>query len=230
MMQKITALILAIALFVAVSINDKPQSTIILAGGATLPEEIYNKFNSIAENKIVIIPSGLKNPENIPERWKTAKILHVKSKHEINNDIVKLIQKAKGVWILGGDQLKLSELYNNTPVEYEIRNLLKRGGVVGGTSAGASVFSDIMIYENTYKKGFGIIDFVIDQHFSERKRLPRLINLLKKFPEKIGIGIDECTALIIQGNDIKVIGKGSVYICSKNTIQQKSNNDTINLK
>ena len=52
----------------------------------------------------------------------------------------------------------------------------------------------------------------------------------KKFPEKIGIGIDECTALIIQGNDIKVIGKGSVYICSKNTIQQKSNNDTINLK
>jgi cyanophycinase len=213
MIKRITALILFILLFVITCKQDVKHPTIILAGGGTLSEHIYEKFNHLANGKIVVIPSGMTNPKAIPERWKNAVILHAESKTEVDDKFASPLKNANGVWILGGDQLKLSKLYKNTQVETEIKNLLKRGGVAGGTSAGASIFSDIMVYENGHEKGFAILDFIIDQHFSERNRLPRLIKLIEKFPDKIGVGIDECTALIIHGNKMEVIGLGNVFFC-----------------
>lgn len=230
MIKRLNFLILAIILFVMMHKQDVPPPTIILAGGGTLSENIYQKFNNLARNNIVIIPSGMTNPKAIPERWKNAKVLHAESREEINEEFAAPLKNANGVWILGGDQLKLSKLYKNTPVEIEIRNLLKRGGVAGGTSAGASIFSKVMVYNNSHEIGLGILDLIIDQHFTERNRLPRLRKLIKKFPSRIGLGIDECTAAIIHQNNIEAIGIGNVFVCSDENIIQLSDGDKLEME
>lgn len=88
--------------------------------------------------------------------------------------------------------------------------LLKRAGVIGGTSAGASAIGKIMPYENKEMEGFGFCDLIVDQHFDTRDRTKRLKKIVDNNPGHVGVGIDEGTALVIEDNDMVVIGKGGV--------------------
>ncbi len=111
----------------------------------------------------------------------------------------------------------MANAYRHTAVERELRNLLQRGGVIGGTSAGASVMSSIMITGGNPQarvgKGFGILpDVVIDQHFQNRKRQNRLRSVLAENPRYMGMGIDEETAVVVHGHKFKVMGKANVSI------------------
>jgi cyanophycinase len=126
------------------------------------------------------------------------------------------LRQATGVWISGGDQSRLTALYGGTRVERELAKVLRRGGVVGGTSAGASVVSAVMMAgEGKTGQGFGLLaDAIVDQHFSNRHRLPRLLGILKTHPGQLGIGIDEQTAVVIRGKEVTVLGNATVTVAN----------------
>jgi cyanophycinase len=135
-----------------------------------------------------------------------------------------LFDGAAGVFFTGGDQLRISSQIGDTPIERQVRDILKRGGVVAGTSAGASMMSDTMLVrgrgQESYRigdlsmaPGMGLVrNMVIDQHFAERGRFGRLLGAVAHNPRILGVGLDEDTAAIIEGDMISVIGRAAVYV------------------
>jgi cyanophycinase len=112
----------------------------------------------------------------------------------------------------------LTRAYRGTAVERELRQLLARGGVVGGTSAGASAMSSVMITGGNPQArlgtGFGLLpDVVIDQHFENRKRQKRLLGVLAQYRNCLGLGIDEQTAVVLRGHTFTVVGNANVLVC-----------------
>lgn len=110
------------------------------------------------------------------------------------------------------------------PVEAWVREVLKAGGVVAGTSAGASMMSETMPVRRSNQESFRIgdlhmapglalvRDMIIDQHFAERGRIGRLLGAVAHNPPVLGVGIDEDTGVIIEGDEMRVIGCGAVYV------------------
>ncbi|MBX9460349.1 MAG: cyanophycinase [Brevundimonas sp.] len=131
---------------------------------------------------------------------------------------------AAGVFFTGGDQLRISSQIGDTPVERRILELHARGGVIAGTSAGASVMSETMLVKGpsaeSYRigelhmaPGLGLMRHVIiDQHFAERGRYGRLLGAVAHNPRLLGVGIDEDTALLVRGEEGRVLGAGAVYV------------------
>ena len=149
----------------------------------------------------------------------SVKMLHTLDPKQANDpSFVKPLTEATAVWMSGGDQLRLTKAYRGTAVERELRRLLARGGVVGGTSAGASVMSSVMITGGNPQArlgiGFGLLpDVVIDQHFENRKRQKRLLGVLAENKNCLGLGIDEDTAVVVRGHTFTVVGEANVSIC-----------------
>ena len=135
-----------------------------------------------------------------------------------------VLDDAAGVFFSGGDQLRITSQIGDSGIEAKVRAIFERGGVIAGTSAGASVMSDTMLVGGASKAthrigdlhmapGLGLVrDAIIDQHFAERGRFGRLIGAVAHNPRVIGIGIDEDTAAIVEGDRFRVIGTGAVYI------------------
>jgi cyanophycinase len=131
---------------------------------------------------------------------------------------------AAGVFFTGGDQLRITSQIGNTPIERRVCDIYLRGGLIAGTSAGASVMSETMLTTGRGREsyrigdiglapGLGLIDgVIIDQHFAERGRIGRLLGALAQNPRLLGIGIDEDTAIVVQGDTFGVIGSGAVYV------------------
>lgn len=206
---------------------------VILGGGGTLDEAIYEEFIERAGGKtarIVLIPSAYPydNWDHVRRAfggWRNYNVarfdfLHTDDPDDANSPrFTRYLEQATGVWIAGGAQGRLTYRYGERRVEELLRQVVDRGGVVGGTSAGASVMSALMIRygsptEAVLDRGFGIASrVVIDQHFSERGRFPRLLGVLEDNPGHLGIGIDENTAAIIHGNHIRVVGEGKTTLC-----------------
>lgn len=134
------------------------------------------------------------------------------------------LEGAAGVFFSGGDQLRITSQIGDTQVEDRIRQIWESGGVIAGTSAGASVMSETMLVKGTSAEthrigdlhmapGLGLIpDVIIDQHFAERGRFGRLLGAVAHNPRVLGIGIDEDTAAIVTGDTFTVIGSGAVYV------------------
>ncbi|WP_333572796.1 cyanophycinase [Sphingomonas sp.] len=135
-----------------------------------------------------------------------------------------VFEGAAGIFFTGGDQLRISSQIGDTPVERMVRDIHHRGGVVAGTSAGASVMSETMLVKGTSSEshrigdlhmapGLGLVrDVIIDQHFAERGRIGRLLGAVAQNPRVLGIGIDEDTAIVLEGCCFRVVGAGAVYI------------------
>lgn len=133
------------------------------------------------------------------------------------------LDDARGVFFTGGDQLRISSQIGDTPVEARIREIWHSGGVVAGTSAGASVMSDVMLVRGPSRSsyrigeldmapGLGLLrDVVVDQHFAERGRIGRLLGAIAHSPRVLGLGIDENTAILVRGDAFEVLGSGAVY-------------------
>jgi cyanophycinase len=204
--------------------------TLVIVGGGVLPDSIRARFLELAGGKkarLVVIPTASGRADRLMRSfryWKTQRVaslvmLDASDRARANNPrFVKPLREATGVWIGGGDQSRLTDIYRGTAVERELQKLLARGGVIGGTSAGASVMSSVMILGgNPLPKvgtGFGLFPgVVIDQHFHNRKRLERLLNVLAIHPECLGIGIDEQTAVVVRGRTITVLGNANVRVC-----------------
>jgi cyanophycinase len=208
------------------------QGKLVICGGGTLPDEVTRRFVELAGGsnaKIVVIPTASEAADYpdtrwMLETWKRAgavniKLLHTRSREQANDPrFVKPLEEATGIWLGGGKQHRLTEAYLGTRVEQAMHALLKRGGVIGGTSSGAAVMSPVMIRQGRtvaeVGQGFGFLPgTVIDQHFLKRSRQQRLMGVLGDNPELFGLGIDESTAVVVEGRRIKVLGASQVAVC-----------------
>jgi cyanophycinase len=122
------------------------------------------------------------------------------------------------VWLSGGDQSRLVAAYRGTQVERALQGVLARGGVIGGTSAGAAVMSPLMIIRGNPSAqvgpGFGWLPgLVVDTHFGRRHRQPRLLGVVTTHPGFLGLGIDERTAVVVRGRSMEVLGEASAELC-----------------
>jgi cyanophycinase len=145
-----------------------------------------------------------------------------------------VLEDAAGVFFTGGDQLRISSQIGDTPVERAVRELHARGGLVAGTSAGASVMSETMLVRGTSSEshrigdlhmaaGLGLIhDVVIDQHFAERGRIGRLLGAVAQNPRVLGIGIDEDTAIVVEDGGFEVHGRAGVYVVDGSGVTQSN--------
>jgi cyanophycinase len=151
--------------------------------------------------------------------------LYVEARNEASDrEKLQVLDDAAGVFFSGGDQLRITSQIGDTGIEAKVRAIYERGGVVAGTSAGASVMSETMLVKGTSSEthrigdlhmapGLGLVrDVIIDQHFAERGRFGRLLGAVAHNPRVLGIGIDEDTAAIIEGRELTIIGDGAVYI------------------
>src|SRR4051812_34337157 len=167
-----------------------PTGSLVIAGGGSIPDDVRQRFLDLAGGKkarLVVIPtaSELAHTSGVfkafdywkPQPAASVRLLHTVDRAKADSaDFIKPLTEATGVWLGGGDQSRLIAAYRGTAVERELRHLLDRGGVVGGTSAGAAAMSALMILsgnpEAKVGDGLGLVeDLVIDQHFQNRNRL-----------------------------------------------------------
>ena len=138
-------------------------------------------------------------------------------------EFAKVLRDAKGVWFDGGRQWNIVDSYANTLTYREFHKVLERGGVIGGSSAGATIQGDylvrgaiagseiVMTPEPEHEHGFAFLRKVaIDQHINTRNRWDDIIPVIKKYPNLLGIGLSEGTAIVVTGDRFEVIGKWKV--------------------
>lgn len=150
---------------------------------------------------------------------------------------VNALNNARGIYLTGGDQSKYTRILEGTACGDALRSALANGtAVIGGTSAGAHVMGQVMIAGSydwvmqqrgqvILKAGLGLLSdqVVVDSHFSQRRRVPRLLSTLDRHPQLLGIGLDEDTGLVVDAQGVgEVIGAGLVYFFSKQNGQIKS--------
>lgn len=151
--------------------------------------------------------------------------IYVQDRHKsLDKEKMQELEGASGVYFTGGDQLRISSQIGDTPFENHVWEIYQQGGVVAGTSAGASVMAEVMLVRGSGNESYKLGDVhlapglgfmpnvIIDQHFAERGRIGRLLGAVALNPRILGIGIDEDTAILVRGKEFSVIGSGAVYI------------------
>lgn len=212
------------------------NGSLVVVGGAMRDPAIVRRFIELAggpDAPIVVIPTagggddydqsyrGLRPFER--EGATDLTVLHTWDREEADDEaFVQPIREAGGVWFPGGRQWRLADIYLDTRTEDELWRLLERGGVIGGTSAGATIQGSYLARGDTrtntimigdHEEGFGFLeDTAIDQHLLARNRHFDLLEIVQARPELLGIGIDENTALVVQRDRFEVMGAGYVAI------------------
>ena len=214
------------------------HGTLLIVGGGSMPDGLMEQMIELAggveEARMVYIPcserSRVSPEQRTVEQWKKmgvthATFVHTKDRSKANSDeeFLKPLRKATGIWFGGGRQWNLADSYYGTTAHRLMKEVLMRGGVIGGSSAGASIqaqylaratpIENFRIMAPGYERGgLGFISGVaIDQHFSQRNRQKDMTELVNCYPQLLGIGIDEGTALIVQQSIGQVVGAGDVY-------------------
>lgn len=215
------------------------SGSLIIAGGALRDTSVVNRFIELAGGKdalIVFIPTA-SGSENF-DTARTISLLtsagatNVKMLHTYDSLIAdteefpSILKEAGGVFFGGGRQWRLVDAYGGTLTEREIMGVLERGGVIGGSSAGASIQGSFLVRGDTrsntimmgdHTVGFGYLkNAAIDQHLLVRNRQHDLVEVLNAHPHLLGIGIDENTAVLVQGNRMEVMGESFVAVYDPN--------------
>lgn len=211
------------------------SGSLVIVGGAMKDTAIINRFISLAggaDAPIVLIPtaSGEQNIDNaraaeilISAGARNVTVLHTYDPKVANTEeFVSPLRKARGVWFNGGRQWRFVDAYGGTLTETEIKKVLDRGGVIGGSSAGATIQGSYLVRGDTktntlvigdHVRGFSYLEnSAIDQHLLVRNREHDLIEVISKYPELLGIGLDENTAVVVKGDLMEVIGQSYVAI------------------
>ena len=218
------------------------RGTLMIVGGGTLGPELVDKFFALAGGKdapIVVIPTADGAEEYKPDYLSKTflgkagathlTLLHTKDRAQADlPEFTAPIRAARAVWFVGGRQWHLVDSYLNTRTQKEIEALLKRGGLVGGSSAGATIQGSYLVrgaragnelmMAPGYEVGMGFLKkAAIDQHILTRKRERDMAAVIKAHPELLGIGIDEGTAILVERNRFTVLGKSKVAITTAGT-------------
>lgn len=214
------------------------KGAVMVVGGGSIGKDIYGRFIELAggpDALIIDVPTAGGAPtygtETSSSRsLKAAGARNVVVLHTIDRKVadsdsfVAPIRRAGGVWFEGGRQWHLVDRYAGTQSEREFRAVLDRGGIVGGTSAGASILSSFLlrgaregnqvIVAPQYLVGFGYLrDVAIDQHVVARSRLRDLADsLLPRYPKLLGISEDEGTAWLVRGDSAEIIGRNKAFV------------------
>lgn len=214
------------------------QGTLIIIGGhedhdgdKIILKEVASR---IRNGKLVLATVASHEPEGYLEKYQASFAelgigevteLYVEDRVEAS-DAGKLqaLDEVEAVFFSGGDQLRITSQIGGTPIFDRVKAIYEAGGTIAGTSAGASMMSDTMLVKGTSGASFRIGDVrmapglgllsnvIIDQHFAERGRIGRLIGAVSQNPRELGIGIDEDTAIVVEGEQFRVIGSGAVYL------------------
>jgi len=218
------------------------NGSLVIVGGALKDQTILKRFLDLAggaDAPIVVIPTA-GGKETYDQYWSGLKkfkeagatnltILHTyDAKATDADEFAQPINEARGVWFSGGRQWRLADSYLNTKVHEALRALLDRGGVIGGSSAGATIQGSYLARGDTetntimmgdHEQGLSFLKNVaIDQHLLKRNRQFDLIEIIEAKPELLGIGLDENTAIVITGDEFEVIGQSYVAIYDHNSM------------
>lgn len=194
----------------------------------------FVKLSGGADARIAIVPTA-SSIETAGLRYKAifmglgvdeAEVIYIGSREDANDEkTIEDVQQATGIFLTGGNQMRLSSIIGGTRLEQWVRERHEAGAVVAGTSAGASILSAHMVAMGASGAtpklrmaqmfaGFGLIsNVIIDQHFRQRDRIGRLLALVAGNPGLLGVGIDEDTAVVIENDGtMRVVGRHSVTI------------------
>jgi cyanophycinase len=237
---------LALILACAVAAQAGPRGYLFIIGGGERDAPLMKRYIELAAGfgtgKVVVFTMASGVPREVgPELVNEFKGNGVKDVvfYQLTHDEAtepgseKILDGVGGVWFAGGDQSRLTAALLDTPIHKKMLELYGKGCVIGGTSAGAAVMSEVMITgdeKRTAKedeqwqviwpdnivrvRGFGFVkDAIIDQHFVARRRHNRLISLVIENPKLVGVGIDESTAVLVRPDGrYEVLGENQVII------------------
>lgn len=186
-------------------------------------------------SRIVVIPTASSIQDEVVAAYsevfarfgvKSIDVVNPSSRRDCQDpDAIAALDAATGIFMSGGSQLRLSQVFPGTPLGEALHRAHARGAVVAGTSAGASIMSEFMISmgdegitpvqrASQISAGLGLIKgVVVDQHFAQRSRYGRLLSVIASSPSLLGIGIDEDTAIeVVDGSRFTVHGRGGVIV------------------
>lgn len=241
-----------------------PKGKLFIIGGGNRSDKLMTQLLSISDlqkkDYIVVLPMSSEEPDSAYIYFKEQVqkltpnpivMLNFDKQTATNPVLVDSLQKAKLIFISGGDQTRFMEVVTKTPVFNAIHKAYQNGSTIAGTSAGAAVMCEHMItgnqkletkYTETFNnirydnletaEGLGLIkNVIIDQHFLKRSRYNRLISGLVEFPTHAGIGIDESTAIIVRNKEIEVAGESEVIVVQNpKGITKAPRNNAIGIK
>jgi cyanophycinase len=217
------------------------NGSLVVVGGAMQSAEIYERFIQLAggpDAHIVLVPTAGGGEEYDEfyqgmNDWRrhgarNLTVLHTIDPAEADTEaFVEPLRTAGGVFFFGGRQWRLVDAYGGTLAEEAFLEVLERGGVIGGSSAGASIQGSFLVRGDTrtneimmgdHQRGFGYLRNVgIDQHVLRRNRQFDLIEVIEAHPELLGIGLDEDTAIVVRGDRFEVIGRSYALIYDNQT-------------
>jgi cyanophycinase len=221
-------------------VTRRAQPTLFIIGGAedrVGAATLLRRFVRLAggrRSRIVLIPTASSLQAEVTAAYEEAlgrlgvthvEVVNPRSRAEAHDPAaVATIERATGVFLTGGSQLRLSQFFPGTPLGAAIHRAHESGTVIGGTSAGASIMSQFMISmgdEGTTPRqrtsqltaGLGLMDgVIIDQHFGQRNRYGRLMSVVASSPHLLGVGIDENTAIEVAAGRFTVLGAGVVFV------------------
>jgi len=231
---------------IAAQAQGRPKGHLFIIGGGDRSEDMMKRFIELSskagQGRIVVLPMASSTPEetgkSLVEEFQNLGARNVVFYNFTRREAedyarARWLADSGGIFFSGGDQSRITEAILDTPVHKMILNLYQQGAVIGGTSAGAAVMSELMITGDEARKpeeghefetieagnvilarGLGLIKTaIIDQHFATRRRHNRLISVIAGHPELLGIGIDEDTAIIVYPDQsFDVIGNKNVII------------------
>ena len=242
----LVATVFAGSLFAQAPEYGPAKGTLVIQGGGSdvgtgIFETFINKAGGL-DAKIVVVPTAGGNrtadgkirvytEEQVLASWKKRGATNVWMLHTHDpkvadtEEFAKVLRDANAVWFNGGRQWNVVDSYANTLTLREFHKVLERGGVIGGSSAGATIQGDylvrgaiagseiVMTPEPEHEHGFAFLRKVaIDQHINTRNRWDDIIPVIKKYPNLLGIGLSEGTAIVVTGDRFEVIGKWKVAI------------------
>jgi cyanophycinase len=212
------------------------RGSLVIVGGDMQDLEILRRFAGLAgglDAPIVVIPTA-GGGDNYDQYWpglnqfKMAWLTNVTLIHTYDRAVADTvgfaapIREALGVWFTGGRQWRLADSYLHTQVHEALIDLLARDGVIGGSSAGATILGSYLargdsssntIMMGDHEEGFGFIrNIAIDQHMLRRNRQFDLMEIVEAKPGLLGVGLDEDTAIVVRGNRFEVIGQSYIAI------------------
>lgn len=212
------------------------KGSLIIIGGGEITNEMYDLFAQKIggkDQRIVYIPTATddelwiqqgKHLEKFTTRGFTnLQTVHTRDRTKANESVFpEMINNAKGVFLGGGDQENLAKVYGGSETLKALNELLDRGGVIMGTSAGATIMGSLMIggdhrktphLPKDFGEGFSFIQQIaIDQHVLVRNRQFDLVPVLEKYPNVLGMALDEATAAVVESDSIRVVGNSYMLI------------------
>jgi len=252
-----------LSLSIAMASPPRAKGHLLIIGGGERTQEIMKRFIELAggaeKARIIILPMASSVPDTTGME-ETAELkslgarnvewLFFKKEQAESAAFAQKFNGATGIFFSGGDQARLTRVIVGTPVQQRLKELYKEGAVMGGTSAGAAIMSQVMItgdelinkdttnmFVSIMKgnvqtiEGIGFLDdVIIDQHFVKRKRLNRLISVVLEHPGLPGIGIDESTAVLVDPDGtFEVMGEGTVVVLDARNAETIHTDDSSHL-